>query len=141
MQSFHHSRGRILFEVFCSFAISASCAAAWQQTGATALLPPAAVAALYGLVHAFDMRRPKSSLAPTSKSAELTRIPEPVVPATEATVVPPAPAKQPTTDDIIEHEVTEDCACGPTVEPVKDDDGATGWLIVHHSLDGRERFE
>jgi hypothetical protein len=102
MQSFHHSRGRILFEVFCSFAISASCAGAWQQTGATALLPAAAVAALYGLVHAFDMRRPKPNLAAPSKSVELARIPEPVVPATEATFVPLAPAEQLTTENDIE---------------------------------------
>ena len=60
MHSYQHSRGRILFEVACAFGISASCVWAWQQTYATAMLPAAAIAALYGLVHAFDMvrRRP-----------------------------------------------------------------------------------
>lgn len=58
MHSFHHSRGRILFEVACALTISASCYGAWTQTGAWALLPAAAAAALYGLVHLFDLRRP-----------------------------------------------------------------------------------
>jgi len=57
MHSFQHSRGRILFEVACAFGISASCAWAWQETYATAMLPAAAIAALYGLVHAFDLVR------------------------------------------------------------------------------------
>lgn len=34
-----------------------------------------------------------------------------------------------------------DCVCGPTVEPVVRDDGSMGWLIVHHSLDGREQHQ
>jgi hypothetical protein len=62
MHSFHQSRGRIFFEVFCALAIAASFAGAWQQTGASALLAGAAVAALYGLVHLFDLRRPKSAV-------------------------------------------------------------------------------
>lgn len=42
--------------------------------------------------------------------------------------------------DLIEHdEVGDDCPCGPTVEPVERQDGSFGWLIIHHSLDGRER--
>lgn len=44
--------------------------------------------------------------------------------------------------DLVEHEVEGDgCVCGPTVEPVPRDDGSYGWLMVHHSLDGRERNE
>lgn len=44
--------------------------------------------------------------------------------------------------DLIEHEDEgEQCPCGPTVEPVADDDGSFGWLITHHSLDGRELSE
>ena len=44
--------------------------------------------------------------------------------------------------DLIEH-VTEgdDCLCGPAIEPVPRDDGSMGWLITHHSLDGREKNE
>ena len=41
--------------------------------------------------------------------------------------------------DLIEHETEgEDCACGPTSEAVFRDDGSNGWLVLHHSLDGRE---
>lgn len=44
--------------------------------------------------------------------------------------------------DLIEHESgADDCACGPTIEPVQREDGSMGWLITHHSLDGRERSE
>lgn len=43
--------------------------------------------------------------------------------------------------DLVEHELTEDCACGPSAQPVKRDDGSVGWLIVHHALDGREQRE
>lgn len=43
--------------------------------------------------------------------------------------------------DLILHEVTEDCPCGPRPEPVPRDDGSTGWVLVHHSLDGREHAE
>ena len=57
MHSFHHSRGRIFFEVLCAFGMSASLAVAWMQTYSSALLAAAAVAALYGLVHASDMLR------------------------------------------------------------------------------------
>ena len=45
-------------------------------------------------------------------------------------------------DDVIEHATTgDDCLCGPDCEAVFDADGVCSWLIVHHSLDGRERFE
>lgn len=63
MHSFHPSRGRILFEVLCALTVSASCAGAWVQTGASALLPAAFAAALYGLWHLTDMRRPKPAMA------------------------------------------------------------------------------
>lgn len=42
-------------------------------------------------------------------------------------------------NDLIDHEeFSEDCVCGPTIEPVKRDDGSVGWVLTHHSLDGRE---
>lgn len=47
-------------------------------------------------------------------------------------------------NDAVEHDLEHggDCICGPTVEAVfRDDDGSNGWLITHHSLDGRERNE
>ncbi|WP_350347247.1 hypothetical protein ABIQ69_11460 [Agromyces sp. G08B096] len=41
--------------------------------------------------------------------------------------------------DLIEHDITsDDCVCGPTTQPVEWDDGTTGWLVTHASLDGRE---
>lgn len=58
MHSSHQSRGRILFDFFCVLVIVASCAGAWMQTGATALLGVAAATGLYGLVRLFDMRSP-----------------------------------------------------------------------------------
>lgn len=61
MHSFHPSRGRILFEVFGALAVSASCVGTWMQTGASAMLPAAFVALLWGLIHAFDMARPRTA--------------------------------------------------------------------------------
>ena len=43
--------------------------------------------------------------------------------------------------DLTEHQLDEDCPCGPEQQPVKRDDGSGGWLAVRHSLDGRERRE
>ena len=44
-------------------------------------------------------------------------------------------------NDLIEHDCEGDCICGPEVIPVPRDDGSMGWLISHHSLDGRELRE
>jgi hypothetical protein len=43
--------------------------------------------------------------------------------------------------DLIEHEETPDCVCGPNVEHVPNPDGPDGWMYVHSSLDGREKNE
>lgn len=44
--------------------------------------------------------------------------------------------------DLIEHATDgDDCWCGPTTEPVERDDGSMGWVVIHHSLDGREHLE
>ena len=45
--------------------------------------------------------------------------------------------------DLIEHTnaIGEDCVCGPRTEPVQRDNGSYGWVLVHHSLDGRELTE
>jgi hypothetical protein len=94
MQSFHRSRGRILFEVFCAFAIAESCVGAWKQTGAWALLPAAVVAALYGVVHAFDLIGRKPAVAAS-------------VPALEReAIVAPAPVEEPTAENNVEVAVT-----------------------------------
>jgi hypothetical protein len=39
-------------------------------------------------------------------------------------------------NDLVEHE-DDDCVCGPAVEFVP----PNGWLVTHHSLDGRELHE
>lgn len=46
-------------------------------------------------------------------------------------------------DDLIEHDTSgqQACVCGPAQRPVKHDDGSVGWVVVHHSLDGREQDE
>jgi hypothetical protein len=45
-------------------------------------------------------------------------------------------------DDLVEHDTDGDgCLCGPRTEPVERDDGSYGWVLVHHSLDGRELHE
>jgi hypothetical protein len=43
--------------------------------------------------------------------------------------------------DLIEHEPLERCVCGPSYEHVQGEDGESGWVITHHSLDGREKSE
>jgi hypothetical protein len=44
-------------------------------------------------------------------------------------------------DDLLEHELDEDCFCGPDFLPVDQDDGSIHWLYQHHSADGREHSE
>jgi len=51
----------------------------------------------------------------------------------EAHVIPVA--------DLIGHEASEECACVPQARLVTLADGSDGWLLVHHSLDGREASE
>lgn len=44
-------------------------------------------------------------------------------------------------NDLVDHEDSDECPCGPTSEPVKRADGSVGWVVIHHSLDGREKSE
>ena len=44
-------------------------------------------------------------------------------------------------NDLIDHTDSEYCICGPTIEPIQNDDGTIDWIITHHSLDGRENHE
>ncbi len=45
-------------------------------------------------------------------------------------------------NDLITHDTDgAPCPCGPATEAVFRDDGTNGWLVTHHSLDGRERHE
>lgn len=43
--------------------------------------------------------------------------------------------------DLIAHTSDDDCLCGPEAKPIKRGDGSIGWIVVHHSLDGREAAE
>lgn len=46
-------------------------------------------------------------------------------------------------NDLINHAVDgeDDCPCGPQAQPVERPDGSIGWVVMHHSLDGREAHE
>jgi hypothetical protein len=44
-------------------------------------------------------------------------------------------------DDLIGHQLDADCVCSPSPELVQRGDGGDGWVVVHHSLDGREQGE
>lgn len=45
-------------------------------------------------------------------------------------------------DDLIDHiEDDEDCACGPTSMPTEGPFDSIVFMLVHHSLDGRENHE
>lgn len=45
-------------------------------------------------------------------------------------------------NDLIEHDTeTESCVCGPDSRPAEQEDGSILWILVHHSLDGREMKE
>jgi len=41
-------------------------------------------------------------------------------------------------DDIIKHELSTECACGPEVTPIESDQIEGESLVGHRSLDGRE---
>lgn len=43
--------------------------------------------------------------------------------------------------DVIDHDHTDDCVCGPTSELQANADAPDVWLVTHHSLDGREATE
>jgi hypothetical protein len=44
-------------------------------------------------------------------------------------------------DDVMFHPLARDCFCGPDTAPVERFDGIELVAVIHHSLDGRERFE
>lgn len=43
-------------------------------------------------------------------------------------------------NDLIDH-VEGECPCGPSTRMVTSDDKPIGWIVTHHSLDGREATE
>lgn len=46
-------------------------------------------------------------------------------------------------NDLVSHQLNDECVCGPRVEWFDPDTGEAydGSLVVHHSLDGREHRE
>ncbi len=44
-------------------------------------------------------------------------------------------------NDLIKHDSSDGCVCGPNTQTVFRDDGSCGWVVVHNSLDGREKTE
>jgi hypothetical protein len=43
---------------------------------------------------------------------------------------------------MFDHEEDGDrCVCGPEIKPVEREDGDLGFVIVHNSFDGREKYE
>nr|WP_145982981.1 hypothetical protein [Pseudonocardia sp. AL041005-10] len=45
------------------------------------------------------------------------------------------------TVQVLGHEPDQLCPCGPSTEHVPNEHGPDGWVITHHSLDGREHYE
>lgn len=43
--------------------------------------------------------------------------------------------------DTIWHPLDDGCVCGPVVQPCRRRPGGDAWLVIHHSLDGREADE
>lgn len=106
MHSFHHSRGRILFDVLCALTVSTSCVGAWIQTGASAFLPAAAAAALYALVHAFDLAKTRPVLAAPMPPVETTADNLEEMPH-EETMAPPPVEEAPSAEPVAVAELTE----------------------------------
>lgn len=43
--------------------------------------------------------------------------------------------------DLVDHDQSDDCVCVPTSELVVNEGESDGWIVTHHSLDGRETAE
>src|SRR3954447_2956926 len=103
MHSFHRSRGKIVVEVLCAFGIAASCVGAWMQTGAWAMLSAAAVAAFFGIFHAFDLADRKMASVAQSAADNCVLAQNPNISAREGAGLPMAATEeQSTADDIVE---------------------------------------
>lgn len=40
--------------------------------------------------------------------------------------------------DLVDHEPSDECVCGPETIRIERGDGSDGWVISHHALDKRE---
>ncbi len=80
MHSHRRSRGKVLFEALCGFGLAASFAAAWDQTGASALLASAAImglAATYWLFGLLGRDRSHQVEQPTAVVALAPQVEQP----------------------------------------------------------------
>ena len=112
MHSFQPSRGRVFLEVLLALGMSASLAGAWMQTHATALLGAAGVAAFYGLIHLFDMRRPKSAVTAEPQRIDFDRDVE--QPVADVVVPMVSPEELSAVDTVAEEEVAVEPASART---------------------------
>ena len=112
MHSLQPSRRRILFEVFCAFAMVASMVGAWRQTNASALLVAATVAALYGFVRLFDM--PGKKAAPIAEPQRIDFENEDRQAVSGAVVMIAAARKPSSAGEVVEEAVEEKAAVEAT---------------------------
>ena len=97
MHSHHRARGKILFEVLCALSLAASLAAAWDQTGSSALLASASIVALFALYWSFGLfaRRRVDVAQPAAVVAQPTAtVPQPISALVEALKAEVQPAAQ-----------------------------------------------
>ena len=128
MHSYQPSRSRILFQVLCAFGMSAALAVAWVQTGATALAAGASIAALFGLVHLFDLfrRNPVVEVEPQRIDFD-TPLEMPALPVQKESSAPPIAVEPQPVIDIVgieEQPVGEVVPFEPAPAPVKAGRGA-----------------
>jgi len=107
MSSLHQSRARVLFDSACAFGLAASSAFAWMQTYATAFLPMAGIAGMWGLARLLDMRQSSEHAAePVAVTRSVpepvvTFEPEPVAVEPEPVAVEPPAYVQPPMEDVL----------------------------------------
>jgi outer membrane biosynthesis protein TonB len=88
MHNHRRSRGKILFEALCGFGLAASFVAAWDQTGASALLASASIMGLGAVYWSFGLfGRDRSHLAEQT-SAVVAVAPQVEQPSAVVEVVP-----------------------------------------------------
>ena len=90
MNSSQHSRGRIMFEALCIWALGVSFVGAWLETGVAAHLASAAIAVLYGLSRSVGLfaREPLAAAAEPA-AVPMTFAQEPVTAAPAFEEAPP----------------------------------------------------
>jgi hypothetical protein len=122
MHSYQPSRGRILFEVLCALGIAAALADAWLQTDVRGLAAAALVAALYGLVHFFDLfrRNPAVEVEPQRIDFE-TPVEAETVPVVQSFDPKPLPVEPQLVAEVVEDQPSAEDADAPqpAIKPAK----------------------